>query len=100
MSLRAFTINSAFAEDFYVFERRDVYYFVTQSGKLYIAPSLKGQEKSRTMKPLWDDAKRPIVAVIENAKEKALAREFVELLLSPDGQEALARFGFQPGTRG
>ena len=40
------------------------------------------------------------VAVIENAKEKALAREFVELLLSPDGQEALARFGFQPGTRG
>ena len=40
------------------------------------------------------------VAVIENAKEKALAREFVELLLSPDGQEALARFGFQPGTSG
>ena len=40
------------------------------------------------------------VAVIENAKELALAREFVELLLSPEGQEVLARFGFQPGTRG
>ena len=40
------------------------------------------------------------VAVLENAKEPVLAREFVDLLLSPEGQEALAHFGFQPGTRG
>lgn len=39
------------------------------------------------------------VAVIGHAKEPALAREFVDLLLSAEGQEALARAGFQPGTR-
>ncbi|MFL5312037.1 MAG: molybdate ABC transporter substrate-binding protein [Myxococcales bacterium] len=40
------------------------------------------------------------VAVIENAKEPSLARQFVDLLLSSEGQATLARFGFQPGTRG
>jgi len=40
------------------------------------------------------------VAVVEHAREPGLAREFVDLLLSPAGQETLARFGFQPGTRG
>jgi molybdate transport system substrate-binding protein len=39
-------------------------------------------------------------AVVEHAREPGLAREFVDLLLSPAGQETLARFGFQPGTRG
>jgi hypothetical protein len=61
------TIPSSFIEDFYVFERKGDYYFVTQSGKLYIAPARKDGEESRSMKDLWVDAKRPIVAVIVDA---------------------------------
>jgi hypothetical protein len=61
------TIDSAFAEDFYVLKRQSEYFFVTQSGKLFVAPPRKKGEKSRAMKALWDDAKRPIVAVIEDA---------------------------------
>jgi molybdate transport system substrate-binding protein len=38
------------------------------------------------------------VAVVSQAREAALAREFVELLLSHAGQKILARFGFLPGT--
>jgi hypothetical protein len=58
---------SLFAEDFYFFLRKNDYYFVTESGKLYHAPTPTKGEKARTMKALWDDAKRPIVAVIEGA---------------------------------
>jgi hypothetical protein len=58
---------SLFAEDFYFFLRQNDYYFVTESGKLYYAPSPKKGEKMRTMKKLWVDAKRPIIAVIEDA---------------------------------
>ncbi len=61
------TIDSAFVEDFHVFKRKANYYFVTESGRLYLAPPPKEGEKSRTMKALWTDAKRPIVAVIEDA---------------------------------
>jgi hypothetical protein len=39
----------------------------TESGRLYHALPPKKGEKARTMKALWDDAKRPIVAVIEDA---------------------------------
>ena len=62
------TIDSAFTEDFYVFKRDADYFFVTQSGKLYLAPPPKKGEKSRTMKALWEDPKRPIVAVLEHAE--------------------------------
>ncbi len=61
------TFDSAFTEDFYAFVRKNDYYFVTESGKLYHAPSPKEGDKTRTMKALWTDAKRPIVAVIEDA---------------------------------
>ena len=40
------------------------------------------------------------VAVVANAREPELAREFVDLLLSPAGQETLGRFGFRPGSGG
>jgi hypothetical protein len=60
-------IPAPFAEDFHFFIRQSDYFFVTQSGKLYVAPSPKKDEKSRTISALWDDAKRPIVAVIEDA---------------------------------
>ena len=62
------TIESLFTEDFYVFKRGTDYFFVTESGKLYVAPPPKKGEKSRTMKAVWDDAKRPIVAVLEDAE--------------------------------
>ena len=61
------TIDSAFAEDFYVFKRKTDYYFVTQSGEMYIAPPPKKGEKSRTMAALWDDKTRPIVGIVEDA---------------------------------
>ena len=37
------------------------------------------------------------VAVVQRTKQPALAGEFVDLLLSPRGQEALLQAGFQPG---
>lgn len=46
-----------------------------------------------------EDTYQPItypVAVITGAREPALAEAFIRLLLSPEGQAALARFGFQP----
>jgi hypothetical protein len=58
---------SLFAEDFYFFLRKNDYYFVTESGKLYHAPPCKEGEKSRTMNVLWNGLRRPIGAVIEDA---------------------------------
>ena len=54
---------------------------------------------------LPDDSYRPIVypgAVVAGSKQPALARAFLELLVSARGRAVLARFGFQPppiGTR-
>ena len=59
--------DSWFLDNFYAFIRKDDYYFLTESGKLHHAPPRKDGEKSRKMNKLWDDAKRPIVAVIEDA---------------------------------
>jgi hypothetical protein len=59
--------DSVFTEHFYAFVRKNEYYFVTESGKLYHAPPPKEAETKRTMKALWTDAKQPIVAVIEDA---------------------------------
>jgi molybdate transport system substrate-binding protein len=39
-------------------------------------------------------------AVVAGTREPALARAFVELLMSPEGQAILARFGFQPPPPG
>jgi len=58
---------SLFTEDFHFFLRKDDYYFVTESGKLYYAPLPAKGEKARAMKAIWTDAKRPISAVIEDA---------------------------------
>jgi molybdate transport system substrate-binding protein len=38
------------------------------------------------------------IAVLTKAKEPALARQFVEMVLSRAGREVLARFGFQAGN--
>ncbi|MGH7278192.1 MAG: molybdate ABC transporter substrate-binding protein [Candidatus Rokuibacteriota bacterium] len=50
-----------------------------------------------------EDSYRPIVypvAVVKEARQPALARHFIELLLSPEGRAVLARFGFQPPPAG
>jgi len=39
------------------------------------------------------------IAVLARARQPALAKEFVELVVSPAGQEVLARFGFETGRR-
>jgi molybdate transport system substrate-binding protein len=38
------------------------------------------------------------IAAVKSSRQPALAREFIELVLSPAGQEILARFGFRPGN--
>jgi molybdate transport system substrate-binding protein len=46
-----------------------------------------------------EETYRPViypVAVVAGAKQPALGRAFIELLLSAEGQAALARLGFQP----
>jgi molybdate transport system substrate-binding protein len=50
-----------------------------------------------------EDTYRPVlypVAVVAGAKQPALARAFIELLASAEGQAVLARLGFQPRPPG
>jgi len=50
-----------------------------------------------------DDTYRPVlypVAVVKDARQPALARAFIDLLVSRDGQAVLSRFGFQPSPPG
>jgi hypothetical protein len=60
------SIDSSFLDHFHAFIRKNNYYFITQSGKLYHAPPPKKGEKSRKMTALWDDPTRPINAIIED----------------------------------
>jgi molybdate transport system substrate-binding protein len=50
-----------------------------------------------------EDAYRPIVypvAVVAGSKQQTLARAFVDLLVSREGQAVLTRLGFQPPPPG
>ncbi len=50
-----------------------------------------------------EDTYRPVTypaAVIKGSKQPGLAKTFVDLLVSPDGQAALSRLGFQPPPPG
>lgn len=50
-----------------------------------------------------EDTYRPVTypaAVVKASRQPALAQAFIELLVSADGQAALARLGFQPPPRG
>jgi molybdate transport system substrate-binding protein len=50
-----------------------------------------------------EETYRPVlypVAVVASAKQPALARAFIELLASPEGQVVLTRLGFQPPPPG
>jgi molybdate transport system substrate-binding protein len=50
-----------------------------------------------------EDTYRPItypVAVVKDSRQAALARAFIDLLVSRDGRSVLSRFGFQPPPSG
>ena len=50
-----------------------------------------------------EDTYRPVtypVAVVKDSRQPALARAFIDLLMSREGQSALARLGFQPPPSG
>jgi molybdate transport system substrate-binding protein len=50
-----------------------------------------------------EETYRPViypVAVVASSKQPALARAFIELLVSPEGQAVLLRLGFQPPPAG
>ncbi|HEY7652154.1 MAG TPA: molybdate ABC transporter substrate-binding protein [Methylomirabilota bacterium] len=64
--------------------------------------AVRGQAVKEAFRPA-EDTYRPIVypaAVVAGARQPALARAFVELLVSREGQATLARFGFQPPPAG
>ncbi|HEU5319526.1 MAG TPA: extracellular solute-binding protein, partial [Methylomirabilota bacterium] len=49
------------------------------------------------------DSYRPILypaAVVTEARQPALARAFLDLVVGPEGQAVLARLGFQPPPAG
>ena len=50
-----------------------------------------------------EDTYRPVtypVAVVKDSRQPALARSFIDLLMSREGQSALSRLGFQPPPSG
>jgi len=50
-----------------------------------------------------EDTYRPVtypVAVVKDSRQPALARAFIDLLMSREGQSALSRLGFQPPPSG
>lgn len=56
---------SAFMEEFYVFVRGEDYYFVTRTGRLFLAKKPASGQK-RQMRLLWQDEERPIVAILDD----------------------------------
>jgi hypothetical protein len=59
------SIAVAFKEPFQVAARGDDYYFVTASGEVYRSPK-PDKGKDRKTEALWTDAKRPVVAFIQD----------------------------------
>lgn len=59
----------AFREHFHALAKGDDFFFLTASGKLYVASKpVKG--KKRTVDPVYADAKRPILGMVVDAKEQ------------------------------
>jgi hypothetical protein len=64
------SIAVGFKDSFQVIARGDDYYFVTGAGKVYRAPKA-GKGKERKLEAVWDDAKRPVTAFIQDADSGA-----------------------------
>jgi len=61
------------------------------------AALMKDKVKVSYTVPVSQPVSYPI-AVLEHGRDKAAARRFVDLVLSPEGQAVLARFGFEPAN--
>ena len=64
--------------------------------------SVRGREVREAFRPP-EDSYRPVtypVAVVKDSRQPALASAFVDLLMSQDGQQVLARLGFLPPPSG
>ena len=64
--------------------------------------AVRGSQVVEAFRPA-EDTYRPVtypVAVVKASRQPALAQAFIDLLVSPDGQAALARLGFQSPPRG
>ncbi len=53
-----------FREPFHVFAKGSSYFFLTESGRLYIAK--KPEKGERKLEPIWTDKDKPIVAIIDD----------------------------------
>ncbi len=65
-----FNVQFTFREPFTVFDVGRYSYFLTDSGSLYRVFSGANWAMTRTAHPVWEDKKRPIVALVEDADEK------------------------------
>ena len=64
--------------------------------------AIRGREVKEAFRPP-EDTYRPVtypVAVVKEARQAALAGAFIDLLVSPEGQQVLARLGFLPPPAG
>ena len=74
------------------------------AGFVYTTDALRADRVKEAFRPA-EDTYRPVtypVAVVKDARQPALARAFIDLLVSAAGQAVLSRLGFQPpraGTR-
>jgi molybdate transport system substrate-binding protein len=70
-----------------------------EAGFVYTTDAaVRGREVKEAVRPP-EDSYRPVtypVAVIKDSKQGALAGAFIDLLVSPEGQQVLARQGFLP----
>jgi molybdate transport system substrate-binding protein len=60
--------------------------------------AVRGRDVKEALRPS-EDTYRPVtypVAVVKDTRQPALARAFIDLLVSQEGQQVLARLGFQP----
>lgn len=64
--------------------------------------TVRGKSVTEAFRPP-EDTYHPVtypVAVVKDARQAALARAFIDLLVSAEGQQVLARLGFQPPPAG
>jgi len=74
-----------------------------EAGFVYTTDAaVRGREVKVAFRPP-EDTYRPVtypVAVVKDSRQPALARAFIDLLVSPEGRQVLARLGFLPPPPG
>lgn len=73
----------------------------TDAGVVYASDAPIAQGKIRVAGIVSEDAHQPIlypIAVVKDAKQKQLARAFVDLILSDEGQNILRKYGFSSAS--